>query len=283
MTECCARLVRSAARILPLLVCPVLVSAAAPDFEVASIKLCRADIPDNVRTGAGIQSPTLLDIECQSVRGLIQMAYVGFASGLRMTPVRIPIEGGPAWLDSERYSVQAKTDGTPSQVMMHGPMLQRLLEDRLRLRIHRETREIPVYALTVAKGGPKLQPFHEGTCNVYDISASFPPPPPPENPCHNRGGLRGGVLAIDVQAATLDDIAMFYLGGLDRPIVDKTGISGRFDFHLEYVPDSKTGDADPSGPSIFTAVQEQLDLKLEPAKGPGEFVVIDHVEKPSAN
>jgi uncharacterized protein (TIGR03435 family) len=118
----------------------------------------------------------------------------------------------------------------------------------------------------------------------------------PEKPCRNTGVFRGGVLVLDLPATTLDDLVAFQLGNLDRPAVNKTGIFGRFDVHLEFTPDEVTarllrepgavpgiGAADPSGPSVFTALQDQLGLKLEPSKGPGEFLVIDHVERPSAN
>jgi uncharacterized protein (TIGR03435 family) len=272
-------------------------TAAVPKFEVASVKLCRADLPPDARSGGGISSPGTLDINCQTVKGLINMAYVAFTNGERVTPSRIPIEGGPSWINSERYDIKAKAEGVKSQVLMHGPMLQALLEDRFQLKVHRETRDTPVYALTVAKGGAKLQPFKEGSCNPYDIAATFPPPPPPENPCRSRGTMEGGMLTVNTQATTLDDFARFVLGVMDRPVINKTGIQGRFDFHLEYAPDETSSPAvrdpsglpraptvtDPSGPSIFTAVQRQLGLRLEPTKGPGEYLVIDRVERPSEN
>jgi uncharacterized protein (TIGR03435 family) len=225
------------------------------------------------------------------------MAYVAFASGTRVTPASTAIEGGPTWINSERYDLKARAAGMENQVLMHGPMLQSLLEDRFKLKLHRETTDVPVYALTVAKGGPKLRAFKEGSCNPYDIAARFPPPPPPENPCRNRGTANQGILTIDAQANTLDDFAKFVLGFMDRPVINKTGIKGRFDFHLEYTPDDTSspisrgtnsgGDpaaaSDSSGPSIFTALQEQLGLKLAPAKGPGDILVIDSVERPSGN
>jgi uncharacterized protein (TIGR03435 family) len=166
-------------------------------------------------------------------------------------------------------------------------MLQALLEDRFKVKVHHETREVPIYILSVAKGGPKLEPFKEGTCNPYDITATFPPPPPPENPCHNRGTVNNGVLTMETQAMTLDDFARSTLGVMDRPVINKTGIQGRFNFHLEYTPDETSSAGRPVDPgvaevSIFSAVQ-QLGLKLEPAKGPGDYLVIDHAEKPSEN
>lgn len=239
-------------------------SEVTPKFDVAAVKLCRDDIPLDARTGGGISSPETLDINCQTLKGLIQMAYVAFASGVRVTPNAVQIEGGPKWINSERYSIKARAEGISSQVMMHGPMLQALLEDRFRVRVHHETREVPVYVLSVARGGPKLQPFKEGSCNPYDIAAAFPPPPPPENPCHGRGTMNNGVLTVDTKAMTLDDFARFTLGVMDRPVINKTGIQGRFNFHLEYTPDETSsagrpvasGGRDVAGPSIFSAVQQ---------------------------
>jgi uncharacterized protein (TIGR03435 family) len=263
---------------------------ATPGFDVASVKLCKDDVPLEARAGGGISSPETLDINCQTLKGLIQMAYVAFASGVRVTPNRVEIEGGPKWINSERYNIKAKAEGVSSQVMMHGPMLQALLEDRFKVRVHHETKVVPIYILSVAKGGPKLQPFKEGTCNLFDITATFPPPPPPENPCHGRATMNNGVLTVETQSVTLDDFARFTLGVMDRPVRNNTGIQGRFNFHLEYAPDETSsagrpvasGVAETSGPSIFSAVQ-QLGLKLEPGKGPGDFLVIDHAEKPSEN
>ena len=263
---------------------------AAPRFDVAAVKLCRDDLPLEARAGGGISSPESLDIHCQTLKGLIQMAYVAFASGVRVTPNRVEIEGGPKWINSERYNIKAKAEGVSNQVMMHGPMLQALLEDRFKLKVHHDTRDVPIYVLSAAKGGPKLQPFKEGTCNPYDIAATFAPPPPPENPCHGRASMNDGLLTVETEAMTLDDFAKFTLGVMDRPVINKTGIRGKFNFHLEYVSDETSsagrpiasGDAPVSGPSIASAVQ-RLGLKLEAAKGPGDYLVIDRAEKPSEN
>jgi len=163
-----------------------------PEFDVASIKPCWADLPPDARSG-GNSSPELLAIDCQTVRSLIGTAYVAFATGVRVTPLKVPIEGGPAWIGSERYEIKARAEGVKNQAMMYGPLLQALLEDRFQLRIHRETREAPVYALIVLKKGAKLRPFKEESCNPYDITASFPPPPATENPCLTRGEMKDGV------------------------------------------------------------------------------------------
>jgi uncharacterized protein (TIGR03435 family) len=293
------RVALAAALLITVLLGPTRAPAQGPNrstpvatagFTVASVRLCKDNVPFEARTGGGVTSPETLDINCQTLKGLIQMAYISFAGGIRLTPDRIEVEGGPKWINSERYNIKAKAEGVSSQVMMRGPMLRLLLEDRFKVRVHHETREVPVYILSVAKGGPKLQPFKEGTCTPYDITATFPPPPPPDNPCRLRTSTTEGVLTIDTEGTTLDDFARFTLGGgMDRPVINNTGIPGKFNFHLEYTPDQTSSPerpvaatAEQSGPSIFRAVQ-QLGLKLEPGRGPPDHLVIDRAEKPSEN
>jgi uncharacterized protein (TIGR03435 family) len=102
--------------------------------------------------------------------GLIQAAYVIFANGHAMTnPSHIPISGGPEWINSDRYTIDAKPEDPQTLEMMNGPMLQALLEERFRLKVHREVREVPVYSLTEAKTGLKLKPFKEGSCTPVDL------------------------------------------------------------------------------------------------------------------
>ncbi len=265
-------------------------AAANPKFEVASIRPCEnaGEGARGTGTDPGNWSPGRLILNCQSVAGLINAAYVIFADGSRAVTLRpVPLEGGPRWIHSERYTINAeaegnaKAEGNPSQEMLKGPMLQALLEDRFKLKLHRETREIPIYALTVAKGGPKLKPFKEGTCTPrdWDQGLSLPALAPGEKPyCagsgktpHRVGAFRTGPnsATVDVLAISVGAFSKFL--PLDRPVLDKTGIAGLFDFLLEFAPDESTpafGPATPSddpagGPSIFTAVQEQLGLKLE--------------------
>jgi uncharacterized protein (TIGR03435 family) len=160
-------------------------------------------------------------------------------------------------------------------------MMQALLEDRFKLRIHRATREVPVFELTVANGGPKLQPAKEGSCRLVSGTTGFVIPTGAMS-CAMQNA-RGGIVTVAAQAASLGEFSELLglhpaAAGLGRPVVDKTGIAGHFDFHLEY------GRRDvPANPSIFTALQQQLGLKLEPAKGPREFLVIDSVQQPSGN
>jgi uncharacterized protein (TIGR03435 family) len=184
-----------------------------------------------------------------------------------------------------------KAEGNPRLEIMNGPMLQTLLEDRFRLTIHRETRDVPVYALETAKSGMKLRPVAEGSCVPLDMDKALTPLAPGRrhpNFCGTGGVSRKGAkVTVQGQAMTLDESSDRLRLVSERPVVNKTAIAGMFDFHLEFVPDeAATGLAPPddaSGPSMFTAIQEQLGLKLEPVRGPGEFLIIDHVEKPDAN
>lgn len=301
--------------ILAIMMNPPRLRAQAPVFEVASIRLCGSGDSGGKDGGArsgggpGAQgpSPDRLSLNCQSVRNLIRQAYVVYPDGHRVMPGKTaPLEGGPGWIDSERYRITAKADGTPGQDMMHGPMLQALLEDRFKLKVHRESREVPAYALTVAKNGPKFQAFQEGSCVILDFSKPPALPPPGEKPTPICGfSLRrrkGTSVSWEVHGATLDDLATALGGDLDRIVINKTGMAGKFDFHMEFAPDETTAGLNnlrvgggepafplptasdpPGGPSIFTAIQEQLGLKLESAKGPREFVVIDSVMKPTEN
>ena len=286
-----------------------------PKFEVASIrpvKQCGYEAaspsgdakksgPPPGRGGGG-GAPTLdpdrLTI-CGPVRMLINVAYVvPQGKGVQANPaVRfipdIPIEGGPDWLTTDSYAINAKPETPVSREVMSGPMLQSLLEDRFKLKIRRLSRDGPAYAMTVAKGGPKLTP---STC----IPGFFPDGPPPgRTPCPlDEPERRGSVIKITRRAVTLDEYSLML--SMDRPVVNKTGISGVYDIQIQFapddttplflrrvqnIPDSDAGAApDPAGgPSIFTALQEQLGLKLEPTLAPREVLVIDSIQRPSDN
>jgi bla regulator protein BlaR1 len=205
------------------------------------------------------------------------------------------ISGGPDWIKSDRYDIEAKADGdaTRAQVLA---MLQSLLEERFRLKSHRETRELPVYTLIAAKGGPKLPPPKEGGCVSPDPSA--PPTESPLAPCGQiriRMGASGNRMqGGQVPMPELTRVLAMVMG---RTVIDKTGLTGTFDIDMDFVSDLATaglpgraGSADPTpspadsaAPNILVAIQEKLGLKLESSKGPVEVLVIDHVEKPTAN
>lgn len=268
-------------------------SPVRPKFEVASVKECKATDtapPSN-------PSPGRLSLACWPLWRLIADAYETFAAG-RVDPlnplVPLPLEGAPAWINSARYSIDAKTESPQSGAMMRGPMMQALLEERFQLKTHRETREISAYIMTVAKGGAKLHRTEEGSCNHVDptdLTQSLKVMPGGKPWCLTPTTVRNGPLVVfDVRGMTLDVFSKL-LHPDGRPVVDRTGLTGAFDIHLEWEPDasnSSTPDAgvasDPSPhSSAVIATREQLGLRLDPGKGPREFLVIDHIEKPSEN
>lgn len=260
----------------------------APRFEVASITACKEAAPagtgqKGARGGGSASSPGRLDLPCLPVRFFIQLAYVLPDSRLHGGGTTMRLEGGPGWIDSERYRIVAKPEGPASQEMMDGPMLQSLLEDRFHLKIHRETREVAVYALTVAKNGLKIPRADGSSCAPRGGLSSLPPPARGQKPwCGQLRGQRNAQrVTIDLPGATMAQFAQA-LGWLERPVTDRTGVSGTFDFHVEFAPEGAGAADDVEAPSVFTALG-QLGLKLEEAKGPREFVVIDHIERPSEN
>jgi uncharacterized protein (TIGR03435 family) len=180
------------------------------------------------------------------------------------------VVGLPGWAKSESIAVQAKVDPDTVAALDKLPplerwkqmqvMLQAMLADRFALKAHRESRDQPIYVLTVAKGGPKLQ---KTDANGLGGNANY-----------GNGKITAHEITLESLAANLS----FTVG---RPVVNKTGLEGGYDFTLDYAPDG----ADPSDalPSIFTALEEQLGLKLEPARGPVDVIVVDHIERPTEN
>jgi uncharacterized protein (TIGR03435 family) len=287
--------------------------ATPPKFEVASVKPCNAtDVPSSRggrKGGRASIDPGMLRLECRSLDDLIRMAYIRFATGKKDSRAfslggvlwrtfNQEIGGSPAWIKSDRYTINAKPEDAQTAAMMQGPMLQSLLEDRFKLQIRRDTKEVPVYALAVmSKGGPKLVAARKENCTVLDFTNGPPQPPGPDQPppCGMfRVNKNGG---MDTFGQTLAGICTQFSSALDRDVVDRTGITGTFDIHLDLTFDDLfarqdstpgTGDpamtaatADPLG-AIMRALQK-LGLKLEKAKATGEFLVIEHVERPSAN
>jgi uncharacterized protein (TIGR03435 family) len=166
----------------------------------------------------------------------------------------LQLTGGPKWLNSDIFEIDAK-DERPFNTAERNLMLQTLLADRFKLVLHSETRELPVFALVVGKSGPKIQEVTDGIGTMTT----------------GRGRLS---CRLPIAA-----FARYLSPTLGRTVLDRTGLTGAFDIKLEWTPD---GD-DASGPSILTAVQEQLGLKLESARGPVEILVIEHAEKPAAD
>lgn len=204
------------------------------------------------------------------------------------------IVGGPAWIESDGYDISAKADSNAAFEQMR-PMIQSLLVDRFKLATHHETRELPVYVLGVAKNGLKLTAPKEGSCVTLDPNNPPSAPRPGEGPvCGNTRMGRGAVNAAGISMSRLAEVLSGILGCV---VTDKTGFTGTFDVHLKFVPDQAIDDpivggriegqapptADSESPSIFTALQEQVGIRLESSRGPVEVLVVDHVERPSEN
>jgi uncharacterized protein (TIGR03435 family) len=219
-----------------------------------------------------------LEMRNFSLRGLIQFAY-----GVKA----FQITGEPAWTGSVYYDIHAKTEGDFSVNQLEGPMLQTLLADRFQLKVHRETRQLPVYELTVARGGVKMKATAPDECVPYDADATPPAAPAPGAPrtvyCgYPKAGATGTNRTLDGAGVSIGGlIENLSRLAADRAIIDKTGLDATYDVHLEWAADALADDA--GGTSIFSALQEQLGLKLESAKGPVEVLVIDAVERASAN
>lgn len=242
-----------------LLVSVVLCQAQSPAFEAASVK---ASSGEQVRMR---REPGRLAITNFSLRAMVRYAY---------DVQQIQISGGPAWVDSDRWDIVA-TAGREISEDERRRMLQTLLNERFKMTIRRESKELPVYALVVAKGGSKLTP--SGVAE-------------PERVEMNVSGA--GLHQMRGQSVSLSTIAKVLTVPAGRIVIDRTGIDGSFDYKLEWVPDPanmpmingvKPDGSKLDGASIFTAVQEQLGLKLEATKGPVETLVIERAEKATEN
>jgi len=244
---------------------PKPMAADAPAvFEVATIKPSNPDTPGKLFTVKGRQVLTINT----TVNDLISFAYDLHAGQL---------SGGPAWMESDKYDVtgQPEAPGVPNQQQLRG-MIRDLLATRFGLVFHREQKELPVYAVVVANNGPKL------TRND-------------SNPNGLPSLLFRGLGMLPAINASMGDLArVMQAAVLARPVVDRTGIEGRYDFTLRWTPDESQFRSmgvrvppptdDPNAPpGLFTAIEEQLGLKLESTRAPADVLVIDRIEKPSEN
>jgi uncharacterized protein (TIGR03435 family) len=232
-------------------------SSSVPSFEVASIKANHS--------GERI----MLFQPGRGGRFTANNCSLGLLMQYAFDVLQYQILGAPAWVKSDRYDIAAKAEGDPQVDVLRG-MVQRLLEDWFQLKHHWETKEATVYDLVVSKAG-RLREAEGGEC-----------PPADDAPC---GGLRntpGHSKGYKLTAGDLAGSISFFLG---RPVRDKTGLTGKYDVELLWTPDSvqmgpETMEA---GPALFTALQEQLGLKLKLVQGPVKMLAIDCVERPSEN
>lgn len=261
--------------------------AATPKFEVASIKACKSEPAARGKNGGfhdfapGGRSPVTFTLPCMPVRFFINLAYIISNSRPNAAGPNPVLEGGPTWIDADLYQISAKTTGPASKDLMNGPMLRALLEERFRLKLHRETREVPIYTLTVAKSGLKVQPSSDASCTPRDFSQ--PSLSPGQRPwCGVPMASKGSHgITTELHGGTMAQFAET-LGLSGRVVIDKTGITGKFDFHVEYAPDGTDLAGELTAPSIDSALGK-LGLRLERSKGPRDFLVIDDVKKRSEN
>jgi uncharacterized protein (TIGR03435 family) len=225
----------------------------AAEFEVASIRAVQPHTLEELQRGIGVGSissfpANLFTANYMPLSVIISIAY-------RVDGSRI-IEK-PDWLDSQLWQISAKVNG---DTVLNGeqmrPLLQELLRQRFHLATHRESRMVPGYALVLGKGGPKLKASaHDDKPFFYIL----------------KDGVEGKATSMPTLAGVLETPS-------GRPVIDKTGIPGRYNIKLRYAPPN-TPTAHTDQPDLFTAIQEQLGLKLEPQKVPVDYLVIDHVDR----
>ena len=252
-------------------------------FEVASIKLNKSGDGNGNMRGVGSDRVVATNMP---VRPMITFAYQ--VAGYQLI-------GGPGWLTTDRYDINAKMEAPPTTVSPFIPgsttpnamqlALRHLLEDRFKLRMHRETRELDIYALVMARPGggpgPGLKPTTQDCSKA--VEPQRPGAPPPGAPGQPFCGISGSPGRVRFGGLPASSFATALSGPAGRMVVDRTGMTGSWDFELTFAPENRGPDAppaDPNMPSFFTAIQEQLGLKLEPTKGPVEVLVVDSVERP---
>lgn len=236
-----------------LFVCLGGLGYAQASFEVASIKAH----PGPIMSAAGPM------VRGSSLNGtaITLLDLISYAYGLRYDQ----ISGGPNWLGSDHFDIVAKAAGE-GPLTRNGamPMLQSLLADRFQLKAHREMKETAVYALGVGKNGAKLK----------------------ESSADETGGtsIRAGTeMHMKAIKGTMDQLARQLSLTAGRPVLDRTGLSGHYTYTLDWLPENGAPAPDLDIPSLFTAVQEQLGLRLEATKAPIEMLIIDRAERPSEN
>jgi uncharacterized protein (TIGR03435 family) len=282
-------------------------AGAAPRFEAVSVKPCDPDAGSGGTRGGARPSPNRLFLPCFTVRALIRLAFL---PGQQNPRDRERLVGGPDWLDSERFTIEGVAPGDLPRSMLTGPMFQAVLVERFGLKVRREVRPVRAYALAIGPRGTRLTALPDGDC----VQSPSPQPARPRKPdCDlvkraateptvtlsrllERVGqawveTRGNDRVYHALPVTMDAFTLFLDSILDRPITNATGLTGLFDIRLEFSPEGTIPAVDPAllaaapprAPSIFTALQEQLGLRLEPNEAPSEFVVIESIDRPRPN
>ncbi|HXT69099.1 MAG TPA: M56 family metallopeptidase [Vicinamibacterales bacterium] len=292
-------------------------AASHPKFEVVSIRPCAGLPPPGTGRGQNprfpMVSPGYAQWGCVTLAELANQAYAGEDVPLlnRANP-RDPdyasvVRGGPSWVREDRFAIEVRAADAADRPLLTGPMLRAMLEDRFQLKLRRATEEQSMYALTVATGGLQLTRAAETDCWVRPTGATPRTPPPvgfeKKPSCGSMHGepMPGGRQRLDITGITMDGFAKFLSTMMDRYVLDKTSVDGRFNIPLLYAPDENARSAGPQrqkpaalaaaapdtstgreGPTVFKAL-ERLGLRLEPTKGPAEFLQIDSVQRPKPN
>jgi uncharacterized protein (TIGR03435 family) len=256
-------------------------SAQGPTFEVASVK---ANVSGEIGARFGVRPGGQLQVMNNSLRNIVRNAW-----GLQ----DFQIVGGPDWFDRDRFDITAKPAVEPRTREEFAQMVQALLADRFKLRVHFETRDIPIYALIAVREGatgPKLRPSASDCAALEAAARRGGGPPPPaqgERPLCGTRTTPGRMMAGGV---TMENFARNLSNFAGRIVQDRTGLPGVYDLDLEWLPDQlpPPGTLPPGlpappadAPSLFTAVQEQLGLRLDSQRGPVEVLVIDSAERPT--
>jgi uncharacterized protein (TIGR03435 family) len=256
-------------------------ASGSPSFVVATIKLSDPNRPNN-NSSIGLSPGGSFSARSMSLKQLVE-----FVQDFGYIDVDQRIVGGPKWLGSAKFDIEAKCDEATARAFGTMPakqrirteqdMIQAMLADRFKLRTHHETRRLPVYVLVQAKGGSKITPSTKA--GEEKLGGTDGPP----------GSWKGNGVTMAELAGDLSSLPE--IGG--RIVIDETGLKERFDFTLKWPPDSTMGAAPPgpdsgaesdsSAPSLLTALREQLGLKLEIKKEPVDVIVIDSAELPTAN
>jgi uncharacterized protein (TIGR03435 family) len=263
-------------------------------FEVASIKPC-----NNSSYGSSNSGPNRLRLECLTLDQLALMAFSTGSPGMLPHAAKALLKGGPSWTRSKRFTVDARTGKPTTGEEMRGPLMRELLRERFKLRTHEEFQTLAVYDLIPRQGGAKLQSAKEGGC--FQMGPGKTPPqasggkaPPPI--C---GGFRREAPGVGAYGITMRLFCLQISQALERDVIDKTGLAGAYDLHLEMTYEeilpslmrnriaaptlaSEIPEAGEPGGTLFTALST-LGLQLKPSTAVARLVVIDHVEMPDEN
>ena len=272
------------------------------EFDVASIRLNKSSAPphSNFSISSGTMYGQTEGIFASTNRPLVD--YIAFAYSMTDSQRQDLTSQLPAWALSDGYDIEAKSDNhDPTKDQMR-QMMQSLLADRFQLAVHIETWRVSVFALALVKPGmigPQLK-SHPAEASCSPADSAVPAPDPTSAPptkllgvwpmgCggvnRERSALSPGVIRAGGRNLSMESLANSIngLGNLGRPVVDQTGLSGNFDFVLEFAPEVTTGESADGGPAFAEALKEQLGLKLDSQKANADFLHVDHLERPTAN